>query len=75
MYAHECIIIPIITHCRVASLKSMKFKNRLEFNQYDIALTKEQSVLKSVMDAFEGENIQTDLSKRLLGLEFKSNNS
>ena len=53
LYAHECIIIPLIMHCRVASLKStIQFKNRLGFNQYDITFTKEQSVLKSLMDAF-----------------------
>ena len=46
-------------HCRVASLKSIEFKNRLGFNQYDVRLTKEQSVLKSVKDAFERETIQT----------------
>ena len=62
MYVHECIIIPIIMRCRVASLKSIEFKNRLGFNQYDITLTKEQSILKSVMDAFEGENMQTQYS-------------
>ena len=59
MHAYECIIIPIIMNCRGALLKSKEFKNRLGFNQYDIILTKEQSVLKSVMDAFEGENMQT----------------
>ena len=62
MYAQECIIIPIIIHRKVASLKSTEFKNRLRFNQYDITLTKEQLVLKSVMDAFEGENMQTQYS-------------
>ena len=55
-------IIPIIMHCRITSLKSIEFKNRLGFNQHDITLTKEQSVLKSVMDAFEGENMQTQYS-------------
>ena len=52
-------------HCRVASLKSIEFKNRLRFNQYDITLTKEQSVLESVMDTFEGENTKTQY--RVLG--------
>ena len=59
MYAHECIIIPIIMHCRVATLKSIELRSKLGLNQYHITLTKEQSVLKSVMDAFEGENMQT----------------
>ena len=59
MYAHECIIISITMHCRVATSKSIEFRSKLAFNQYDITLTKEQSVLKSIMDAFEGENMQT----------------
>ena len=49
-------------HCRVATPKSIEFRSKLGFNQYDITLTKEQSVLKSVMDAFEGENMQTQYS-------------
>ena len=49
-------------HCRVATPKSIEFRSKLGFNQYDITLTKEQSVLKSVMDAFEGENMQTRYS-------------
>ena len=32
------------------------------FKEHDIMLKKEQSVLKSVMDAFEGENMQTEYS-------------
>ena len=42
MYAHECIIIPIIMHCRVATPKSIEFRSKLGFNQYDITLTKDQ---------------------------------
>ena len=62
MYAHECIIIHIIMHCRVATPKSIEFRSTLGFNQYDITFTKQQSVLKSVMDAFKGENMQTQYS-------------
>ena len=62
MYAHECIIIPIIMHCRVATPKSIEFRSKLGFSQYDITLTKEQSVLKSIMDGFKGENMQTQYS-------------
>ena len=46
MYAHECIRIPAIMHCRVSTPKSIEFKSKLGFNQSDIKLTKEQSVLK-----------------------------
>ena len=49
-------------HCRVATPKSIEFRSKLGFNQYDITLTKEQSVLKLVIDAFEGENMQTPYS-------------
>ena len=42
MYAHECIIIPIIMHCRLLTPESIEFKSKLGFNQYDIILTKEQ---------------------------------
>ena len=59
MCAHECIIIPVIMHCRVAMPKAIEFRCKLGFNQYGITLTKEQLVLKLVMDAFEGGNMQT----------------
>ena len=62
MYAQECIIIPIIMHCRVSVPKSIEFRSKLGFNQYDITLTKEQSLLKSAIDAFEGGNMQTQYS-------------
>ena len=35
------------------------FRATLGFKEHDIMLTKEQLVLKSVMDAFKGENMQT----------------
>ena len=61
-YAHERIIISTMMHCRVATPKSIEFRYKLGFDQYDVTLTKEQSVLKSVIDAFEGENSQTQYS-------------
>ena len=62
MYAHECMIIPAIMHCRISKPKSIEFKSKLGFNQYDITLSKEQSVLKSLFDALEEENMQTQYS-------------
>ena len=62
MYAHECIIIPIVMHCRVSTPKSIEFKSKLGFNQFDITLTKGQLVLKSVINAFQGANMQTHYS-------------
>ena len=55
MYAHECIIMPVIMLCRVSAPTSVEFRSKPGFNQYDRTLTKEQAVLKSVMDEFEGE--------------------
>ena len=53
----------MIMHCRVSTAKSIEFRFKVGFNQYDITLTKEQTILKSViMDAFEKENMQTQYS-------------
>ena len=49
-------------HCRVSTPKSVEFRSKLGFNQYGITSTKKQLVLKSIMDAFEGENMQTQYS-------------
>ena len=35
-----------------------KFRTRLEFKQYDVILTKDQSVLTKIMNLFEGKNMQ-----------------
>ena len=42
--------------------KRENFRNLLDFKENDIFLTKEQSILKSIMEAFEGENMQTQYS-------------
>ena len=63
MYSRSDLALKIIMHCKAP--KAIEFRSRLGFNQYDmdlITLTKEQSILKSVMDAFEGENMQTQYS-------------
>ena len=39
------------------------FRALLGFKEHDIMPTKEQSVLKSVMDVLEGENMQTHICK------------
>ena len=49
-------------HYRVPTLKTIKFRSKLGFNQYDITLNKEHPVLKSAMDSFEGESIQSQYS-------------
>ena len=49
-------------HCRVSTPKPIECRFKFVFNQYDITLTKEQLILKSVMDTFQGENMQTQYS-------------
>ena len=41
-------------HSKVSTPKSIEFKSKLGFTQYHITLIKEQSDLRSVMDAFGG---------------------
>ena len=57
MYAHEDVIIPVIMHCRTR--ESCKFKRNLGFKLHDVINCKEQTVLESIKDTFEVENIQT----------------
>ena len=49
-------------HCKISTQNSTEFRSKLGFNQHNIILNKKQSVLKSVMNAFEGENMQTQYS-------------
>ena len=58
VYAHEGIIIPVIIHCR--TLKEIK--RSLGFKLHDVINCKEQTVLESIKDAFEGQNMQTEYS-------------
>ena len=37
------------------SSKAIEFRSKLGFTQYDITIKKEPLVLKSIMNAFEGE--------------------
>ena len=62
MYAHEGIIAPIIIGCRVATPKSIEFRSKLGLDQSKIILTKKQSVLNSVINAFLGENMHIQFS-------------
>ena len=57
VYAHESIIIPVIMHCRTP--ESCKFKRSLGFKLHNVINCKEQTVLQSIKDAFEEENMQT----------------
>ena len=42
--------------------KSCSLKKKLGFKLYDVINTKEQTIINSVKDTFEGENIQTQYS-------------
>ena len=60
MYAQKGIIIPVIMYCRTP--ESYKFKRSLGFKLHDVINCKEQTVLESIKDAFEWENMQTQYS-------------
>ena len=59
MYVHEDIVITIIMQSRLSDLETIKFRSDIGFNQINLRLKKEQTVLKSIKDAFEGEDMQT----------------
>ena len=47
----------VIMNCRTTA--GYNIRTRLGFKQYDVILTKEQSVLTKIKILFEGENMQT----------------
>ena len=55
IYAHEGVKIPVIMHFRTP--ESSKLKQNLGFKLHDVINCKEKTVLESIKDAFEGENI------------------
>ena len=42
-----------------------KFRTRLRLKQYDVILTKEQSVLTKIISSVEGENMQNRICFKL----------
>ena len=52
--------MPVIMGAR--SPKAIIFRAKLGFTQYDITLKEESSVLESIMETFEGENMETQCS-------------
>lgn len=42
-------------HGKVETTKTLEFRSKLGFKQYDIIITKEESVKKNVIDAFPNE--------------------
>ena len=57
------LALKIIMGCRTD--ESCSLKRNLGFNSHDVINTKEQTVINSIKDAFEGEDMQTQYS--LLG--------
>ena len=50
----------VIMDCRTTL--AHRFRTRLGFKQYDVILTKQQSVLTKIVNSFEGENMETQNS-------------
>ena len=44
---------------RLSDSKTIKFRTDLGFNQINLILKKEQSVIESIKDVFDGEDMQT----------------
>ena len=65
MYVHEDILIPVIMQSRLLDSKTIKFRSDLGFNQINLILKKEQSVIESIRDTFKGEDIRIQLCFRL----------
>ena len=57
MYTREDIIMPIIMDCRVSTPEAMEFISKLGFNQHDIKMIKEQSVLTKIIKIFPSGKI------------------
>ena len=55
LYASQDVITPIIMHCKILIPKAIKFRSKLGFEQHDIVLTKEQSVILKIMNPFSNE--------------------
>ena len=56
-FLHIHSALKIIMNCRTD--KSCSFKKNLRFKLLDVINTKEQTIINSIKDMFEGENIQT----------------
>ena len=55
MCVHEDILISIITQSRLSDLKTIKFRSNLGFDQINLILKKEQSVVIPLLKAFSAE--------------------
>ena len=58
IYVSEDIVIPIIMQTRLSKLETIKFRSDLGFNQINLILKKEQSVVIPLLKAFSVEKIE-----------------
>ena len=58
MYVSKDILIPIIMQSRLSDLKTIKFRADLGFNQINLILRKEQSVVIPLLKASSAEKIK-----------------
>ena len=56
-FTHADLALKVIMNSRTD--ESYKFKRNLGFTIHDVINTKEQTIINSIKDAFEGENMQT----------------
>ena len=59
-FLHIDLVLKIINDCRTD--ESCNLKRNLGFKLHDVINTKEQTVINSIKDAFEGEDMQTQYS-------------
>ena len=57
MYVSEVIAIPVIMQTTLSKPETIKFRSDLGFNQINLILKKEQSVVISILKAFSAEKI------------------
>ena len=60
MFAHEVIAIPIIMQTRFSKPETIKFTSDLGFNQINLILKKEQSIIVPLLKAFSAEKIKLE---------------
>ena len=56
IFIDKKLAVKVIMNCRTTL--AHKFRTRLGLKQYDVILTKEQSVLTKIISSVEGENMQ-----------------
>ena len=62
-FIHNDLALKVLMNCRTD--ESCNLKKNLGFTLHDVINTKEQTVINSIKDAFEGENMQTQYTTGL----------